>query len=259
MEDQERLESHGCQCCRRRRRSRSTFNSPAIKYFVTASRFPSFPPNSAQTPRPFPARLHHKRRPLASLTFLRSWLHTGQTFHIFSSSALTMVSLLDCMSLPSVSFLKLNPFAPVIPSGPGFLPRWQLFVAATALFNTVQNFMTIKLTAKIYNSVPANAPGIRYSSAPVSRTDTRAPCLPVTALQARTFAVWTLLSTIVRGYAAYHIHEKPYVFLSHHSDACSRRVKHAFVHHSVTVDMFAFMLQHLRHGHDDLPHRLRPL
>ncbi|EIM91409.1 Erg28-like protein [Stereum hirsutum FP-91666 SS1] len=76
-----------------------------------------------------------------------------------------------------------------IPSGPGYLPKWQLFVAATALFNTVQNFMTIKLTSKIYNTVPPNA--------------------PVTALQARTFAVWTLLSTIVRGYSAYHIDEKP--------------------------------------------------
>lgn len=48
---------------------------------------------------------------------------------------------------------------PDIPSGPGYLPKWQLFVAATALFNTVQNFMTIKLTSKIYNTVPPNAPG----------------------------------------------------------------------------------------------------
>lgn len=30
----------------------------------------------------------------------------------------------------------------------------------------------------------------------------------VTGLQARTFAVWTLTSAIVRGYAAYHIHDK---------------------------------------------------
>lgn len=33
----------------------------------------------------------------------------------------------------------------------------------------------------------------------------------VTALQARTFAVWTLTSAIVRFYAAYHISDKTYV------------------------------------------------
>ncbi|KAF8841777.1 hypothetical protein BDN67DRAFT_900756, partial [Paxillus ammoniavirescens] len=31
----------------------------------------------------------------------------------------------------------------------------------------------------------------------------------VTALQTWTFAVWTLTSAIVRGYAAYSIHNKP--------------------------------------------------
>jgi hypothetical protein len=31
---------------------------------------------------------------------------------------------------------------------------------------------------------------------------------PVTALQARTFAVWTLTSAVIRGYAAYNINNK---------------------------------------------------
>jgi hypothetical protein len=35
--------------------------------------------------------------------------------------------------------------------------------------------------------------------------------LIVTALQARTFAVWTLTSAVVRLYAAYHIEKKVYV------------------------------------------------
>lgn len=46
--------------------------------------------------------------------------------------------------------------------------------------------------------------------------DEQLPCLEyrltqsitVTALQARTFAVWTLTSAVVRGYAAYNIHNK---------------------------------------------------
>ncbi|KIM84905.1 hypothetical protein PILCRDRAFT_96625 [Piloderma croceum F 1598] len=73
------------------------------------------------------------------------------------------------------------------PQAPGLLPKWLLLVSSMAVFNTLQNFATLKLTQRIYNNVP-----------PAS----------VTALQARTFGVWTLTSAVVRAYAAYHIHDK---------------------------------------------------
>ncbi|EIN03721.1 Erg28-like protein [Punctularia strigosozonata HHB-11173 SS5] len=73
-----------------------------------------------------------------------------------------------------------------LPQTDGLLPKWQLVVAAAAVFNTVQNFATLKLTRRLYNQAPA-----------------------VTALQARTFAVWTLTAAVVRFYAAYHISNKP--------------------------------------------------
>jgi hypothetical protein len=37
---------------------------------------------------------------------------------------------------------------------------WQIAVAATALFNAVQNFVTLHLTKRLYNNVPAAQPGI---------------------------------------------------------------------------------------------------
>jgi len=37
---------------------------------------------------------------------------------------------------------------------------WQITVAATALFNAVQNFVTLRLTKRLYNNVPAAHPGI---------------------------------------------------------------------------------------------------
>ena len=40
------------------------------------------------------------------------------------------------------------------------LPMWQIVVATTALFNTVQNFVTLHFTKRIYNNVPAAHPGI---------------------------------------------------------------------------------------------------
>jgi hypothetical protein len=54
-----------------------------------------------------------------------------------------------------------------------------------AIFNTLQNFLTIKLTRRVYNNVAA-----------------------VTPLQARTFAIWTLTAAVVRFYCAYKVYDK---------------------------------------------------
>lgn len=48
----------------------------------------------------------------------------------------------------------------VLLEGEGKLPMWQIAVAATALFNTVQNFVTLHFTKRLYNNVPAAHPGI---------------------------------------------------------------------------------------------------
>jgi len=81
---------------------------------------------------------------------------------------------------------SINDVLAILPQSIGWLPKWQLFISTVALFNTVQNFATLKFTRRVYNKRQHE----------------------VTALQARTFAVWTLLSAAVRFYAAYHIHEK---------------------------------------------------
>ncbi|ESK89041.1 transmembrane domain-containing protein [Moniliophthora roreri MCA 2997] len=90
-----------------------------------------------------------------------------------------------------------------IPQSEGWLPSWQLFIAATSLFNTVQNFAGIKLTRHLYGG---SALGI--SSYCISRA-VNAHHKLVNPLQARTFAIWTLTTSIVRGYAAYNLHLKP--------------------------------------------------
>jgi len=38
---------------------------------------------------------------------------------------------------------------------PSLLAKWQLLVALTAVFNTVQNYMTLNLTRRMYNNVSA--------------------------------------------------------------------------------------------------------
>ncbi|KAF7312321.1 Erg28-like protein [Mycena indigotica] len=74
-----------------------------------------------------------------------------------------------------------------LPQIPGYLPKWQLIVAVMAVFNSAQNFATLKLTRRIYNNIPSAT---------------------VTPLQARTFAAWTITSAVVRFYAAYHLNNK---------------------------------------------------
>ncbi|GBE87809.1 Erg28-like protein [Sparassis latifolia] len=73
-----------------------------------------------------------------------------------------------------------------LPQANGLLPKWQLVVAVMAVFNTVQNFVTLKFTRRIYNASHLVSP-----------------------LQARTFAIWTLTSAVIRLYAAYNINSKP--------------------------------------------------
>ncbi|KAG1733623.1 Erg28 like protein-domain-containing protein [Suillus paluster] len=74
-----------------------------------------------------------------------------------------------------------------LPKFEGLLPTWQLIVATMAVFNTIQNFATLKLTRRLYTGVPSSS---------------------ITALQARTFAAWTITSAVIRGYAAYNINNK---------------------------------------------------
>lgn len=68
--------------------------------------------------------------------------------------------------------------------------KWNVVVSVAALFNTVQSFLTPKLTKRVYSNTNE-----------------------VNGLQGRTFGIWTLLSAIVRFYCAYHITNPDVYFL----------------------------------------------
>jgi hypothetical protein len=55
----------------------------------------------------------------------------------------------------SYSIAILTASALVLPKSEGLLPKWQLIVATMAVFNTIQNFATLKLTRRLYASVPS--------------------------------------------------------------------------------------------------------
>ncbi|KAG5436904.1 hypothetical protein PCANB_001657 [Pneumocystis canis] len=65
----------------------------------------------------------------------------------------------------------------------GYLPKWNFIVAIMALFNTIQTYVNLTLTRRVYNTAQNQ----------------------VNSLGTRLFGTWTLVSAIVRLYAAYHI------------------------------------------------------
>lgn len=71
----------------------------------------------------------------------------------------------------------------ILPESKGFLPHWLLFISAVAIFNTIQTYRDPALTRKVYSGQPNQ----------------------VTPLSCRTFGTWTLISSIIRLYAAYNI------------------------------------------------------
>merc|ERR1712007_59470 len=71
----------------------------------------------------------------------------------------------------------------IIPATPGYLPKWILFISVVAIFNSLQTYTNISLTKKVYANKPEE----------------------VSSLSARTFGTWTLVSAIIRAYAAFNM------------------------------------------------------
>ncbi|KAF2847018.1 ergosterol biosynthesis protein-like protein [Plenodomus tracheiphilus IPT5] len=80
-----------------------------------------------------------------------------------------------------------------LPPAEGLLPKWLLFVAVISIANSAQAYTTLTFTSRVYNPSPIDPP----------------PTIPkhVTALSSRTFGTWTLLTSLVRLYAAYNIND----------------------------------------------------
>lgn len=76
-----------------------------------------------------------------------------------------------------------------LPVSLGRLPGWLLFISVVSVFNSAQNYLirNTALTKKVYLAAP----------------DTQ-----VTRLSARTFGTWTFLTSVVRLYGAYNIHNQ---------------------------------------------------
>ncbi|KAK4554462.1 ergosterol biosynthesis protein [Recurvomyces mirabilis] len=91
-----------------------------------------------------------------------------------------------------------------LPPHDGSLPYWLLFVSIVSIGNSAQAYLSLAGTREVYagpaQSIPSGIPASTISK-------TRQNNSPVTELSARTFGTWTALSSIIRLYTAYNIHD----------------------------------------------------
>ncbi|KAH7412591.1 hypothetical protein BKA64DRAFT_740391 [Cadophora sp. MPI-SDFR-AT-0126] len=90
-----------------------------------------------------------------------------------------------------------------LPQHEGILPKWMLFVSLVALGNSIQSYLTISYTARLYAGPKLPTPIL--SSTDKSKPSKAPSNSPATPLQSRTFGTWTLIQSLVRIYAAYNI------------------------------------------------------
>jgi len=74
-----------------------------------------------------------------------------------------------------------------LPTGPGYLPPFLLFLSVVSIGNSIQTYLTTHFNKRIYSGQP----------------------FQINGLSSRTFGTWTTLAAIVRFYAAYNISNQP--------------------------------------------------
>ncbi|PKS07386.1 hypothetical protein jhhlp_005988 [Lomentospora prolificans] len=106
-----------------------------------------------------------------------------------------------------------------LPSPNGYLPFYMLILSIISIGNSAQNLITLHYTRRVYNSrfvrnqkLPPASQGFDPEDSVnklVLATNSKDGSDQVTPLAARCFGTWTLITSIVRLYAAYNLHLGP--------------------------------------------------
>ncbi|KAG8408108.1 hypothetical protein J3459_018178 [Metarhizium acridum] len=107
----------------------------------------------------------------------------------------------------------------LLPEGKGVLPYYMLVLSVISIGNCLQTYSTLHFTRRVYNGrfirntrlPPATAtfnPEDSVDKLVSAQNDPKATD-QVTPLAGRLFGTWTLITSIVRCYAAYNLHIGP--------------------------------------------------
>ncbi|KAI1208490.1 Erg28-like protein [Annulohypoxylon truncatum] len=111
-----------------------------------------------------------------------------------------------------------------LPQSEGYLPYYLVVTSILAVGNSLQNYLTLHFSRRLYNGQFVPNPSLPPKSAKFNPEDSTQKFLPanavsnpkgartqdqVTPLAARLFGTYTIISAIVRIYAAYYLHLAP--------------------------------------------------
>ncbi|KAI2622298.1 transmembrane domain-containing protein [Hypoxylon sp. NC1633] len=112
----------------------------------------------------------------------------------------------------------------LIPPAKGYLPYYMVLTSVLAVGNALQNYLTLHYSRRLYGGQFVPNSSLPPKSATFNPEDSTKKFVPasaasnskearpldqVTPLAARLFGVYTMISAIVRLYAAYNIHLAP--------------------------------------------------
>ncbi|RDA93993.1 hypothetical protein CP533_5006 [Ophiocordyceps camponoti-saundersi (nom. inval.)] len=107
----------------------------------------------------------------------------------------------------------------LLPSAEGLLPYYMLILSVISVGNSAQAYMTLHFTRRVYNGRFVRNPRLPPKSANfdpddavdklMSSSSTTGTSDQVTPLAGRLFGTWTLITCIIRCYAAYNLHLGP--------------------------------------------------
>ncbi|KAI1775528.1 transmembrane domain-containing protein [Hypoxylon cercidicola] len=110
-----------------------------------------------------------------------------------------------------------------LPPAKGYLPYYMLITSILAVGNTIQSYMTLHYSRRIYGGKFVPNSSLPAKSATFDPDDSTQKLVPastsnskearaqdqVTPLAARLFGTYTIISSIVRIYASYNLHIAP--------------------------------------------------
>ncbi|KAI1123850.1 transmembrane domain-containing protein [Nemania abortiva] len=116
-----------------------------------------------------------------------------------------------------------NTLKAYLPAGEGYLPYYMFGLSVISVGNSLQNYLTLHYSRRIYNGQFVPNPSLSPKSTSFDPEDSTLKLTPasavntkdgrttdqVTPLAARLFGTYTFISAIVRIYASYYLHLAP--------------------------------------------------
>ncbi|POR37438.1 Ergosterol biosynthetic protein 28 [Tolypocladium paradoxum] len=109
----------------------------------------------------------------------------------------------------------------LLPPAKGVLPYYMLILSVVSIGNSLQAYATLHFSRRVYNGRFVRNPRLPPASASFNPDDAVDKLVPaadqadptaadqMTPLAGRLFGTWTLITCVVRCYAAYHLHLGP--------------------------------------------------